>query len=334
MNAQTYTTTKTTLNILGLFVLLLTAALVPGEEAEMPPLENNIALPAKLSEHHIFEGKPSALKPAKNFQPYELATTLFTDHAEKQRLINVPKGTKLIAIGNGLPEFPEGTVLVKTFFYYRDKRDTAKGKHIIETRLMIKSGSQWSAGTYQWNAEQTEAYLVIKGTDTPVNWVDDAGNKRTIDYHIPKTKECATCHNSGGNFMPIGPKISNLNREVSRDGRNMNQLAYLQQVGFLNDIAPSNFNKMPNWRDKALPLEDRARAYLDVNCAHCHSREGYCSSSSLKLGFELDLESTKIANHASRIERFMTKKTMPMLGTTVVDEEGLELIKRYINTLK
>ena len=35
-----------------------------------------------------------------------------------------------------------------------------------------------------------------------------------------------------------------------------------------------------------MPVAQRARAYLDVNCAHCHNREGAASNSGLYLGLE------------------------------------------------
>jgi len=41
---------------------------------------------------------------------------------------------------------------------------------------------------------------------------------------------------------------------------------------------------MPRWDDPASgSLQDRARAYLDVNCAHCHNPEGSASNSGLFL---------------------------------------------------
>lgn len=304
------------------------------DSADLPPLENNIELKPKLSDYHIFEGPAATLKPAAGFKYYQLATTLFTDYAEKQRLIKLPEGTKLTAVNNGLPDFPDGTILVKTFYYYNDVRDTSHGKQILETRIMIKNNSKWSGGTYQWNKGQTEAILITKGLDVPVSWTNKEGSAQSISYHIPKTKECATCHNADNVFMPIGPKVMNLNRDVIVNNKKINQLAYLQQEELLNKVDPSSFQKLPDWQDTSLPLEDRARAYLDVNCAHCHSEKGYCADSRVRLGAELSLNQTHISNNTGRIDRFMAGKRMPMLGTTIVHKEGLELIQQYLNTLK
>ena len=68
----------------------------------------------KLSDYNIFSGGPQALVPGNGFQLYELATGLFTDYAEKQRLIKVPAGTTITVVNDGLPNFPDGTILDST----------------------------------------------------------------------------------------------------------------------------------------------------------------------------------------------------------------------------
>jgi len=296
--------------------------------------ENNIQMLPKLSDYPIFQGAASELKPAGDFKLYELSTGLFTDYAEKQRLIKVPPGSKLTAINDELPDFPDGTILVKTFYYFNDKRDLSKGKRLIETRLLIKAHSKWNAGTYQWNNDQTEALLITNGMNIPVNWVDKNGTAKAINYHMPGNKECATCHHSDNSIMPIGLKIRNLNTEVTRSNKEINQLLYLEKEGIFDPIDPSSFARLPNWQNKSLPIEERARAYMDINCAHCHSEKGYCSISKLWLGYEIPLHTTQVTEKAKRIDKLMTKKNMPMLGTTIIDEEGLSLIKEYVKNLK
>ena len=81
----------------------------------------NTGLSPKLFDYQIYSGKVSDLTPAEGFIKYELATPLFTDYAEKERLIKIPAGSSLGIAGDGLPTFPNGTILVKTFFYWNDK---------------------------------------------------------------------------------------------------------------------------------------------------------------------------------------------------------------------
>jgi hypothetical protein len=55
--------------------------------------------------------------------------------------------------------------------------------------------------------------------------------------------------------------------------------------------AAGNLPKFANWENPgAADLNSRARAYLDANCGHCHSRSGPASTSGLFLDiYEKDL---------------------------------------------
>jgi uncharacterized repeat protein (TIGR03806 family) len=283
----------------------------------------------KLSAYNIFTGNPVALTPGNGFHLYELGTGLFTDYAEKQRFIKVPAGKTITAVNNGLPQFPEGTILVKTFYYFTDKRDPSKGKRLIETRLLINNGGQWVAGTYVWNKEQTDALLAISGSNTPVSWIDENAATRNISYHIPSARDCAACHNANNSIMPIGPKVRNLNRTVIRNNKSVNQLQHLQEIGVMGPTNPEQFAALPDWKNDKYSLPERVRAYLDVNCAHCHSDAGSCARSAVRFAWELPLPDTRIAVKSKRIVSLMEKGRMPRMGTTVVDSPALALLKKY-----
>ena len=289
---------------------------------------SSLLLP-KLSDYNIFKGDPQSLIPGNGFQLYELATGLFTDYAEKQRLIKLPAGTTITAVNDGLPQFPDGTILVKTFYYFNDKRDPAKGKRLIETRLLIKNNNQWVAGTYVWNQEQSEATLATNGSNTPVNWIDEKAVTRKISYRIPAARDCASCHNANNTIMPIGLKVRNLNIAVVRNGSSINQLQYLHETGVMNDMNPQQFSALPAWQNEKYSIQDRVRAYLDVNCAHCHSDPGSCARSAVRFAWEMSLAATGITEKNKRIVSLMTKGRMPRTGTTIVDSAALALIKQY-----
>jgi len=265
---------------------------------------------------------------------YELSTPLFTDYAEKARGIKLPPGTTLAVTGDGLPILPEGAILAKTFFYWLDKRDTTKGKQLVETRILIKTKSGWVAGTYVWNKEQTDAALATSGQKAAVSWIDDAGERHDIHYRIPSAAECATCHQSNKELIPIGFKVRSLNIDVKRDHRTINQLNYFAAKGLISSVIPSAYSTLPAWNDPAQPLEKRVRAYLDVNCAHCHNDKGFCSQSDFRPAYENTLEQTKIEEKKKRILAFIRSGRMPLIGTTVVHKEGLELIEHYLNLHK
>jgi uncharacterized repeat protein (TIGR03806 family) len=314
-----------------LITAIIAAVYLPGSAAYGTSTAQyaGMLLP-RISDYKIFTGEPVALTPGNGFQLYELATGLFTDYAGKQRLIKLPAGKTLVAANDGLPRFPDSTILVKTFYYFNDKRDTTKGKRLIETRLLVKNNGQWLAGTYVWNNEQTDAVLVNKGSNTSVTWTDENANTKTISYRIPAPKDCASCHNSNNLLMPAGLKMRNLNRDVIRNNTSINQLLYWQQSGMLSPVDPDKFTALPDWKNEKYTITERVRAYFEVNCAHCHNDKGSCASSPLRFGYEIPLANTRIENRKGRIISMMEKGRMPRIGTTIVDAEALALIKKYL----
>jgi len=286
-----------------------------------------------LSDYGIFQGPMSELDPSPGFVPYDISTPLFTDYSEKQRLVKLPAGGLLGPAGDGLPHFPEGTMLVKTFYYYKDKRDLSSEKKILETRILLLKNSKWSAGTYVWNDAQTEATLFTAGLNKTVNWIDEQGKAKVISYRIPDKKACLTCHQRDNTVLPLGPKMRNLNIMVKRNNSLINQLNYFEDSGIMNFVDPSSFAMLPDWSDPSASLEARSRAYLDVNCAHCHNSKGFASGSNLYMNYELPLEETRIRQKMQGILEEMEKERMPKIGTTVLDEEGLALLKKYLATM-
>ncbi|EDM38925.1 hypothetical protein PBAL39_22670 [Pedobacter sp. BAL39] len=299
-----------------------------------PHIGNQVAFKKQLSNYHLFKGEMSALHPEAGVEVLELSSTLFTDYAEKQRLIRLPAGKKMKLKGNGLPDFPEGTLIAKTFYYPSENR---KRLQIVETRLLIFAGSTWNVATYQWNDDQTDALLIEEGATVRVDVEDLSGERRQIAYHIPSNKECVSCHHSGNAILPIGPKVRNLNRPVQREGKQFNQLAYLINKGLIESSRLDSFQHMPSYRDNNLPVEQRARAYMDINCAHCHQSGGYAGQTTINLDYNTNLRHSGIELNKNNIlirMNEMGEYHMPKLGTTVVDKEGLALIEAYIKNLK
>ena len=317
----------------GISALILLMAIVISCKLELLDAHNNLELKSKLSDYRIFQGNMADLVPANGFLLYEIPTQLFSDYAEKQRLIKVPDGTKIIAHNDGLPDFPDGTILVKTFYYFNDKRDPSKGKRLVETRVLIKFGSTWNVGTYVWDTAQQEAVLLTTGLDENITWVNQAGVRKAISFHIPSNRECATCHNSNSEVKPLGIKIRNLNINVMRGGVNVNQLFHFQQQGILDPMNPTAFGSLPDWQDQSISLSQRARAYLDVNCAHCHNPGGFARRTHIYFPYEASFHDTKIGYIREGIPSVMAEGKMPLIGTTIVDEEGLALIRAYIRSL-
>lgn len=297
--------------------------------------DKQIVFPQQLSDFNIYKDNPIDLIPNADYEIYLLGSTLFTDYADKQRLIKLPAGTHIEKIDNGLPTFPDGTIIVKTFFYYNDKRDHSKGKRILETRLLIKENESWYVATYLWNEGQTDATLIEDGINTTVNYIDKTGQPKVIAYHVPSNRECATCHLNDNKLSPLGPKLRNMNIDVVTPDGTMNQISYLQEKGLiLNDFDHTDISTTPDFADLSLPLATRGRAYFDANCGHCHNSAGFAANEiDLQLDYEVSLEDSNIIKHKEKISEQLNEGKMPFLGTSVLDEEGMEIIKAYINSL-
>ena len=292
----------------------------------------------KLSELLLFQGDMFDLELNSTVHEYSLTTKLYTDYAYKLRSISIPDGTQMVYNGEGLLSFPDNTILTKTFYYFNDERDPSLGKKIIETRVLIKQNGSWEMGNYLWNDEQTDAILSLEGPVVPVNWIDNVGANRSVDYRVPIMHNCIQCHDNGGMNKPIGPKVRAMN--FVHNGTNLIQ--NFKDIGLLSgapDIA--QIETLPTWSDDSFTLEERARAYMDINCAHCHQPNGLHDSN---MGVRPDLRYETTFND-SNIEGFKADirnrvntppafgPSMPLVGITELHVEGVQLIQDYIDSL-
>ena len=320
---------------LVLFTLVLLFTVASCNKRNIVPIPQTVQFEQNLSAYNLFDGDMSNLTPSSDVHLLELSSILYSNYAKKQRLVKLPVGTLITPNDSDMPEFPEGTILVKTFYYYLDETDTAAGKQIIETRLLIKGSNEWNVAAYEWNDSQTDATLKKEGLDTQVSWIDANGDNRTIDYRIPSQTECVKCHQNSSELVPLGPSLRNLNRNVVRDGMTVNQLNHLQSLNILNTVDVSTVATIPDYNDQNVSLSERGRAYLDLNCASCHHPNGLreAEKKGYDFRYETNLSETKILKKKDLIIEVMESGRMPDAGTTVVDAEGLALMKEYINGL-
>jgi len=322
------------------FILCLTALFAfscENDDSVTPIVESAVVAEFKtnLSELNLFTGNLNDLNITPLAFKYQLSTTLFSDYANKQRIIALPENTSMQFNGDGLPIFPNNTVIAKTFYYNTDERDLSLGKTIIETRVLIKINGDWETGDYKWNLEQTDAVLDLNGSELPVTWIDAEGATNSTTYKIPSNTDCFTCHSTFDNTTPIGPKLRTMNFEINgvnqlQDFVNNQQLSGLPNTSSVGDL--------PNWENTSLPLETRARAYFDINCAHCHITGGFCDDqSTLNLAYETPLNDSNIVQRKNsilfRVSNYNPGVSMPFIGTTMLHDEGVGLIQAYLDTL-
>ncbi len=304
-------------------------------------------------------GEPAALKPNAGVVPYDLNTPLFSDYATKYRFVWMPPGTSATYNDTDTFTFPVGTILAKTFAF--PDADQGGKQRIIETRLLVNGGCGWATLPYVWNKEQTEATLDVAADPVTVHWVHPSGKRYTIDYVIPNTNQCKGCHDRSKNVIPIGPKARNLNKDFNYPEGRFNQLAYWTKVGYLKGAPPpEQAPKLAAWDDATSTLDARARAYLEVNCAHCHNPRGPANTTGLyllatqtdpmRLGlckvpvsagqgsgdllFDVVQGKPEESILVHRMESTTPKMMMPELGRTVVHQEGLALIRQWITSMQ
>lgn len=238
----------------------------------------------RLSDYGLFTDFATQT-PSPGVVPYDIATPLFTDYASKYRFVYVPDGRAAQYDPERMFAYPVGTILVKTFGYLNDIRDPGQGEELIETRLLIRGRRGWDAWTYVYDAETNDAVLTIDGARRQMTWTHYDGTERSINYVVPTVKDCRSCHNENYDVVPIGPKAWNLNRDFEYDHGTENQLARWTELGILEGAPePDTATALPVWGDPADgTLDQRARAYLEVNCAHCHNPNGPADKSTMDL---------------------------------------------------
>lgn len=316
------------------------------------------ALPfPKLSDYGFFTGRLADMQPAPGVLPYRPITPVFGDYAEKFRFVWMPAGQEARYVSDDQAlDFPEGAILIKAAYYPRVLPNLER--MLLDTRLMIRKGGTWIFAEYRWNEEQTDAELDMEGSNVPLTWVDDAGQGHDEIFRIPSAGECLSCHKHYNEPTVIGPKPQNLDIQYPYSGGSMNQLAKWTAEGYLAMGYPSGIDRVARWDDPDETLERRVRAYLDMNCAHCHYDGGFCSYRPMRFAWHQTTDPANlgicippedpfapgvnyIVNAGNplrsmlyyRLSSTEEAERMPLFERTVRHEEAIQLVGDWINSL-
>lgn len=316
--------------------------------------------PMLLSSYGLFEGEMKDLIPAEGVFPYMVNSQLFSDYAYKARFIYLPEGTNMTYHSEESFGFPEGAMIIKNFYYPEDMRLKEGARKIIETRLLIKTenteGDAWKALTYVWDEDQQEARLEIAGSTQEVSWIDKNGFQKQVSYLVPNLNQCKTCHEYKGKLVPIGTTARQLHRSMQSS-----QLLEWEAEGRLLGLADiANLRSLVSWEDAHEKIPDRAMAYLESNCGHCHRPEGSAKNAALHLvskeknpaawgigktpiaagrgsgGLRYDIVPGK-PESSIMIYRMKSEEPgimMPEIGRRLVHSEGLSLIEQWIREME
>jgi uncharacterized repeat protein (TIGR03806 family) len=351
--------------------------------AFVPPADN----PDELSAWSQLETREGRLVLADGVTPYTLNSPLFSDYAHKLRTVWIPEGAGAATYDpDGSFDFPVGTVVTKTFYYPApDDGQPLDGRvlradptsdptsgvvdslaldevRLVETRVLVRRDDGWHGLPYVWNAEETEATLQRTGAILQLAFVDD-GAEVPLTYVVPDVNQCASCHatnHSTGAIEPIGLQARHLNTEVDLGGGVASQLEQWRERGLLGGApAPDDIPTAVMWDDDTASLESRARAYLDINCAHCHNPVGAADTSGLfldqstEIGASFGVCKPPVAAGSGtggrlvdivpgkpeesilvyRMETTDPGAMMPELGRSSTHTEGVDLIAEWIESL-
>jgi uncharacterized repeat protein (TIGR03806 family) len=340
--------------------------------------------PEQLSAWHQLDIREGRLVLADGVTPYTLNSPLFSDYAHKLRTVWIPQGVGAAAYeAEASFDFPVGTVVTKTFFYPEPadgapsdgrviKADPTSALiepialdevRLVETRVLVRREDGWHGLPYVWNEEETEATLQRTGAILQLSLVDDDAEV-PFTYVVPDVNQCASCHatdHSTGAIETIGLKARHLNTDVDLGDGVGSQLDQWRALGLLSG-APSA-DEIPRaavWDDDAASLENRARAYLDINCGHCHNPVGAADTSGLfldastEIGMSFGVCKTPVAAGGGtggrlvdivpgkpeesilvyRMETTDPGAMMPELGRSLPHAEGLDVIIQWIESLE
>jgi mono/diheme cytochrome c family protein len=237
-----------------------------------------------------------------------------------------------------------GATIVKSF----SAPGRRGGRQLLETRLIKRIESGWEAATYLWQGD--DARLLPQGRQ-----FERYTRAGVTTWHAPSSAECSTCHVESAGFA-LGLESSQLNR-TDATGRNQIERWLAEGVA----VAPDGVD----WKtvaprcdpyDEGAPLADRARSWLDTNCAMCHRPNGTGNAAiDLRLGTPLEetglvnglpgqgdfgLEDARLVAPGSPERSVLLHRVttlgdgrMPNLGSHVVDAEGAALLEDWIRSL-
>jgi mono/diheme cytochrome c family protein len=285
--------------------------------------------------------------------PFSPQYPLWSDGAVKRRWLSLPSGTSIDASDVDAWEFPVGTRAWKEFRFSRR----------AETRFIERRPEGWRFAAYVWNDDESDAPLAPeRGVSRSVEILPG------LHHAIPSRADCRACHEAspvrllgfGALQLSTDRDAHAVHAELPPEGAL--DLAQLVARGLVRNL-PGRFVSRPPRIDARSPVARAALGYLHTNCGSCHIASGEMASLAFALNYPLERDgvegppalltsfarpskfrvgddpgpgervspsdpdrSVLVARMASRHPVLQ----MPPLGTRLVDEEAVGLVRQWI----
>jgi uncharacterized repeat protein (TIGR03806 family) len=326
---------------------------IPQAYLRMPDRADG-KVPSLLSQTGAFTDMRN-LTPSPGLIPYDLVAAFWSDGAAKSRWISVPSGVIHFS-PTGEWKFPKGTVFVKTFELPTNAHHSTR----LETRLLVCDSSGGVYGVvYKWRPDQSDADLLSTNTTEILPITTAQGALREQTWYFPSRHDCLVCHNRRAGGV-LGVKTRQLNRRMTYpSGIADNELRTWNHIGLFEagSFKEENLAELPKLAsidDSNRSLEDRARSYLDANCAQCHRPGGTVAYFDARYDTPLDkqglidgevlidqgIDKPRVIAPRDiwRSIAFMRMNTvgdiqMPPLARETIDEKGVALVREWITSL-
>jgi uncharacterized repeat protein (TIGR03806 family) len=333
----------------------LPSRVAPKAYLRMPHLADG-KMPPLLSQTGAFSDTRHLI-PSEGLIPYDLVVAFWSDGASKLRWAAIPD-EKIKFSPTGEWTFPKGTVFVKTFELSTDAADPGV-KRRLETRLLVRDSAGGVYGVvYKWRPDNSDADLLSTSRTEEISIKTATGEVRKQTWYFPSRPDCLACHNPKTSGV-LGVKARQMNRVFTYpSGVTDNELRTWNHLGlFSPEVNDADLAKLPTLAaadDATRSLQDRARSYLDANCAQCHRPGGTVAYFDAR--FDTPLEKQELIDGPVLIDQgidrpriisphdiwrsiaFMRVNTvddikMPPIARETIDKKGVKLLQDWITSL-
>src|SRR6202453_354797 len=320
------------------------------------PSEADGQIPPLLSQTGVFSDTPKRIA-SPGLIPYDLNVAFWSDGADKSRWIAVPPG-QIIFSASGEWRCPAGTVFVKNFDLSLDAANPG-AKRRLETRLLVRDSRGGVYGAvYKWRPDGSDAELLSTSVTETIQVKSATGEVHEQTWYYPSRQDCLACHTAGAGGV-LGAKTRQLNRPFTyASGVTDNELRTWNHLGLFapafKDEEVQTFAALAAADDTGRSLQDRARSYLDANCAQCHRPGGTVANFDAR--FDTPLSQQQLVDGPVLIDQgidrpriisphdiwrsiaYMRIDTvgdirMPPIDRETIDEHGVALMREWIDSM-